>query len=476
MITFMFLLIIVPTCISALLGRITWLVYIFSFSTAFVAASAIEIPSLNFSLQPSFLLAIIIIFATILKFKIIAPRIHKSFLLLQSILIIYLFLLLFSPLLQKMLGMSVKLINPLLPLHAQSDEYHTVHITQLVYFLLFIITSSVVGINIRSTTVVRRILQILLIVGVVSCIWGIFVQFIYSGFLGNDYPYYFFNNSTAFSQGYSQKLWIGPVYIQRICSFAPEPSMYGFYLSILSTLCLILNMKKCYVINPKLQTATLSIFTVTNILSMSSTGLLGVAITYFIGLIYGIYSMIKSARFKSSGMIELFTSIGIFIIPGIITVVGATAFLNLDFDTFLLFYKRISLEKVSSGLGQERFDTIIMGINNIFKTGLLGTGCGSNRTFEFGTTLLLNLGIYGAAFFFFPIFFSIININKLSKKFVHKNKNLFSMASAATAALICAFFLMFVSIPDLTYTYVWLLYSIIIAIPIIVHKEFNQYF
>lgn len=121
----------------------------------------------------------------------------------------------------------------------------------------------------------RLFVRIYLISGVFVSLWG-WMQFSFYLF-GIHYPSQVFNNNASpYASGYDTVL--DTFNILRVSSVALEPSFLARVLVATSAMCLMGLYNKCYIFGKFADTAMLALFTLTIVITTSSTGYLGLAV------------------------------------------------------------------------------------------------------------------------------------------------------------------------------------------------------
>lgn len=123
---------------------------------------------------------------------------------------------------------------------------------------------------------------------------------------------------------------------------------------------------------------------------------------------------------------------------------------NSAFQNMIKTVKQMTIDKLGSGSGQERMKGEKIGFSLLKNSPIVGIGLGSYRTFSLFTNILLNIGVVGLVAFFYILFVVIKPLWKYRKK----EEGIAVILLIAILGTTIAFF---VGVPDLTFTYYWML-------------------
>lgn len=112
--------------------------------------------------------------------------------------------------------------------------------------------------------------------------------------------------------------------------------------------------------------------------------------------------------------------------------------------------KQMTIDKLSSGSGQERMNGEKIGLSLLKYSPIIGIGLGSYRTFSLGTNIVLNMGTVGLISYIYILYVTLKELLKYRKK----EETISVMFLISIIGGTVAFF---VGVPDLTLTYYWML-------------------
>lgn len=437
------------------------LLYMFAATAAFSSATIVEFKGSTFGMPPSFFIGILLILAStirciISKSIIRVGKIQKYFFLSFSIMWLYYLLSLLFPAIFLLSGIEYSLLNPAFDDRNYAGDIPVYTVTQFLYFTFFLVTSFVIMYETRDLYVVKKTVKILLMAALFTVMWGIsFYVLNFAGVI--EYPDWVFNNHPGYAQGFAQRVGILP----RMSSVAQEPSVYGYYLSIMISMVMMLNILGLYVMKPSLQKISCIIMIVTAILTTSTTALLGILVSFLITLMLSIYY----GKFKKSLAYQTKQLVIILVIALGLPLAISTKN-DFDINGVIDTFNQVTFMKAKSGSGEERSESLFHGIGVLLDTYYLGTGFASNRNFDMGSTILSNTGLIGFVFFVFsfsgvlvaPLLKSVVYMRQ-NEKIDDKNK----ITIGLIASLITALVIMFTSIPDFVNMYFWLIVGLLMG-------------
>lgn len=439
----------------------TKLLYLFTAVTPFSAATIVEFKGSTFGMPPSFFIGILLIIALLIKYishrsKICVDGLQKYYYLSFSILWLYSFMSLLLPAVFLLFGNSYSLFNPAFADQNYSGDVPTYTVTQFVYFTFFLATTFAVMIETTNICVAKKSLKIILEVAMFTVIWGI--VFYILNFAGvTEYPHWVFNNHPGYSQGYDQKFSI----LSRMASVAQEPSIYGYFLSIMISMVMTFNVLDFYVLKPATQKIFCFVMIATALMTTSSTAFLGIFISIMMTTLLAIL-----CKVFGKALSYLFKQLVVLSVVGISLFIIIIQKINFDKDAVVDTFYQLTILKATTGSGEERSESFFHGIKVLSDTFYLGSGFGSNRNFDLGSTILANTGIIGLILFMCS-FGGVILISLLkAKKILRLEKNLDDAAKITiglVSALMTALALMFTSVPDYVNMYFWLIIGLLMG-------------
>ncbi|WP_152609784.1 hypothetical protein [Geobacter sp. OR-1] len=356
------------------------------------------------------------------------------------------------PLILVLAGSDYILFNPAFNDQDYSGEIPAYTVTQFIYFTLFMVTSFIVANETEELGIAKRCVSILMKVTIFSIVWGI-ITYVLS-FFGGLYPEWLFNNHPGYSHGFDQRIAI----LRRISSIAQEPSVYGYFLTIMITMVMVFNVLEFYPLKPATQKTLLFIMIITAILTTSTTAFLGIFIAIVLTLLVALAS-----RRLGRALRYLAAQIGIMAVlfAGVfLTVINR---LDLDLAGIVRGINELTVEKLQSESGVERSWSFFHGIQVLIDTYFMGSGFASNRTFDLGSTLLANTGIIGLSLFVVA-FVIVILFPALHLVKYRCNDDISKIMAGLVTALITALILMFVSVPDFVNMYFWLILGMLMGV------------
>lgn len=452
--------------------QIKQLIYLFVLATPFIASSIVIIPGSDFGMQPAYVIAVLLIITSLIKglrtsFKV--ERRTAVYISLTLLCLLYATLSILFPFLHSFLGNQVVTINTGQLMYYAPLRFEMKLVNQLCYFCLFVFTTLIIAQEIKTHHQLITIMQLLILGAVINCLWAILVNVVYTNIFNNEYPYWLFNNNVGFAQGYSQTLFYAGKKFSRICSLAHEPSVLGLHLSIILTLVFFLNFRKIFLFPAKVQKAIFWLLFIVSLISTSTTAIAGI---FFLIAFIGIYIFmtflkghwLTSQQGLTNGFL-FFIQIGLTTVGLIIIVIFAY---NVTLKMIQMIYTMVTVSKMSQS-GSVRFDFALHGIKVLIDTLFIGAGWGSCRTADVGSTLLANIGIIGFILFYLPLLLSAMQCYSLIKKYHTSNFFFAGICIALFFTFLQIQALMLISYPDLTITYVWVIWGIIFALPQIEH-------
>jgi hypothetical protein len=437
------------------------LLYIFVFLTPFVATTIMQKEGSQFGMQPSFFAAALLIaltFLRMIKYPVIITRVQFKFL--WGIILFWLFSLisLNFPTFHLLLNTKTELINPLLTTVAYSSEYQDYTMTQFYYLTFFLLTSLAIMVHVDSYDKLIRVIQTLLMATLFTCLWGLLVRYP-TFFLNRTYPDWIFNNHAGYAQGWDQNF----IFIPRLSSVAPEPSMYGFFLTIVFALLLFMSSYKVYVFRKRYQNLLLLLVLLTSIVTTSSTSYLGIFIVLSIFLALNV----KALRFlKINRRLFIVSRVSLYIaLIMFLLIQMALIYVGIGFEDILSTLQNITINKYQGGSGEDRYQLFIRGISIFVETLGIGTGSGTNRTVDLISTMLANIGLLGMVSFLIMIGGPLLISFRFYRRRLNINYEFAILSLALTASFSSAILLNIVAIPDFIFMYYWLIFGLLLSLP-----------
>jgi hypothetical protein len=312
--------------------------------------------------------------------------------------------------------------------------------------------------------------KVLLASGFVTALWGIFVQFP-SFFLKYQYPFWIFNNHQGYAQAWMGRMRSGLAAIPKISSVAPEASMYAYFAMMVVALLAVLIINKYQLFNKTLQNMIMLSLVVVSWLTTSTTAFAGYG--FLVLLLFALFwNNRKMFSLKIDAKMWFIIKMGLAAALLFVTVfVLVSYFFQINYAQISDIIRLSSYDKLSTGSGQVRFGALLRGVEILFSTYLLGTGWGSNRTTELYSTLLANIGLAGFASFIFLLWLVIKQTLIIARRNQGINDSLSVMSQALLGSFFMSLFLLGISIPDFIYTYFWLIFGLLLALPRIEAKK-----
>jgi len=438
------------------------LLQLFAATTPFSAASIIEFKGSVFGMVPSFYVALLLICVFIInlilgKSKIKVDAVRKYYYLCFASMWLYYLLSLIFPAILLLCGSSYELFNPAFEDKIYSNDIPIYTFTQFVYFTCFLFTSLVIMNETVNTSDVKGLLKIILRMTTFTILWGFFFYILNLTGLA-EYPAWVFNNHPGYAQGFNQKVGL----LSRMSSVAQEPSVYGYFLSIMLSLVMMLNMLDFYVLKQNYQQLLCLLLMAASIMTTSTTAFFGILTSIMMTILLSALcgKFYKAMKYLSKQLLILSA-----IIAGLFFIILNK--FDFDINNFIDIFYFLTFQKGKTGSGEERSESFFHGINVLSDTFYLGSGFASNRNFDIGSTILSNTGIIGLTLFLCSfggvIVFSLVKI-KMSIAQTNEFNDTAKIAMAFVAALMTALILMFISIPDFVNMYFWLILGLLMGV------------
>ncbi len=372
-------------------------------------------------------------------------------------------------------GLSVKYTD--ISGNAQEVKFCKTNITRATILIFIFVNMITLSFTIKTREEIKKLLKIFCISSIFAVIWGL-LQFI-TYYLGIPYPDFLFNNNEYAAQCYDQV----QNNIKRISSIALEPSTFAINLLCFIPFVLGTYLKLTDKIKEKryiIAFIVLVLTTACTILTTSTTTYVGLVIVYGLFGFYILFGSIRNGELdnKKRNFMKMFAvtliSIGV---AGSLCWVSVKIGYKLEtikyievstevedgkdneveephynsaFDNMIATLKQMTVDKLSSGSGQERMEGEKVGLSLLKYSPIIGLGIGSYRTFNLFTNILLNTGIIGIIAFLYILFVVLMALIKYRKK----EEAISIMFIIAIIGTTIAFF---VGVPDLEFTFYWMI-------------------
>jgi hypothetical protein len=443
--------IVLGSLLFLLFTKPTNILYLYIFCLPFTATAILNVYP-NYGLQPGHLMGVILVILWILNFLIrhntiiFSPINYPIFLFgiwaILSLTFPWIFEYQFQVLTQK---------GKITPLH-----FSRYNLTQLMFVLLFIsLIIAQTDIFLRQPQFMQKALKVFVCSGMFVIIWG-WIQF-FMMYFALPYPAWLFNNSKSWIQRYTDT--IGG--IPRICSVFPESSMFShfmaMYLPILFFMSFIHNQ------NSQRVTMTYRFFFVLGLLEVIlSTSTSGIAAFVLMTILL---LFINRPRLKFQFLsIPVITRKYFSFVMAIACLLIVLSVSWLGFSRTHDIFRNVVTQKLSSGSGEDRLYTSILGLRVFFSSFGLGAGWGSMRTTDLGTNLLCQTGIVGFGLFLFA-FIGLIQKTYRDMLILKKRQTSFyPLNQGILIGFLACFGISFLSVPELNHPYMAFIWSIMVVV------------
>lgn len=456
MLTFIGLVTIIITAVNFF--NINKLFYTLVFFMPFSASTIFILQGSKAGMQPAYFIGLIFIFRTLIKYSksIKINQYYKDVTILIFTLVVISTISLLNPLLLDYFGVNYIVFNVI-----DTSNSTIGSLSQFAYFLFFIILLYTVLLFLDSFDKVKQALYVFLLSSTFTVLWAILIHE-GSYIFGFEYPAYIFNNHPGYAQGYTQEIY---GYINRICSVAQEPSIYGYLLSISISILLFSNYNNIYFFRKNVQILILFLHIFTIFLTTSSTAFIGLALVVSIYLIYE-FTKMNFPKINKKLFYSIFFMVSILLTLFLLFNYLVSMYFNFD---LLDLISLLTVNKLDDGSsGDERFGLFLLGINTFMDTYMLGAGFGLNRTVDINSTLLANIGLLGFFSWILLCLYPFFAIKKLYKYCSFEQRQLVLIILFSN---VVSYILMSLSIPDFINLYFWLFFGLLISIPNIILKE-----
>ncbi len=456
--------VLLPLGLFLLLFNRDLLYYIFIFFTPFSASSVLNVPSIQFGMQPAFLLGALCLISLAVDFVRRPLRIAKIFKIQQVFIVtIWLFWLIAlvslaaSIILYIGFDFEYKTFNPGVLEDLGIRKFKLTAFTYLTFFLFLPILTLI---KVDSRKKLLNSLRFFFYSGLFTIIWGLLTQIV-GFFIGMEYPSWLFNNHI----GYIQFAGV-PLYgVPRMNSVAAEPSHQAFFLLIYIAIFVTLWVNKVYIVPRRFFEFSLLLALTGIILTTSTTGI----VTLAFGLIVMTIHLIINKLAINLRFFRLIILVSVVIV--IIIILSLLIIFNSDIpsENFIRFISENTIGKLQSGSGQIRTSAIPLTLEVFLQNPIIGTGWGRNRSFDLATTLLANIGIIGFASYILvmmTIFRIVLRVHQRSH-----DHTLSTIGLSFFYALILALFACFIAIPDFLFLYFWVLLGLAASLLTIYKRE-----
>ncbi|WP_050183308.1 hypothetical protein [Domibacillus robiginosus] len=311
--------------------------------------------------------------------------------------------------------------------------FSTGNVTQLAYllfgYIIYFVTVEYIMSSRDPFKLINQTITVLVAASIVICFIGIYEMI--AKFLNLPYTEIFRNFSGVV------------IYTNyRISSVAHEPSMFAYCIIICAALMCFHNSSNTLLRKNKNKFFLFIILV--GLFSTSTTFLLGFLILLFYASNDYVntkkLNMFASAKFYFSILGIAFSGYWLLNIPFIKEKTVGRAVETLTFSNFS---------------GADRIEKVIHHLDAFTYSPILGLGFGTTRSYDAFTTILCNLGIIGMLIFILYVFTSIRKINKVKRG---SNKDI---AKSLQAAFICWLIMFMISVPEMYFIYLWILFALI---------------
>jgi len=439
------------------------LLHLMVFLSPFTASTIVISEGSRFGMQPAFWFGLLFAFVALAKKNFRSLRFTVAqirFTWLIAIFLLYSGVSLTFPFIQDLIGISPTLINPgMIEEQPSQSGFQIFSLTQFAYLTFYLLVSFCVMIEVRDYEDARSLIRTLIISAIVTVLWGLGVQYS-SFFLGFQYPDWIFNNHPGYSQGFEEHLRIIP----RLSSVAPEPSMFGYFLLIVISLLLTLNLTRDYIYGRLFQKSVLLLLVFAAVIGTSSTAYVGLLL---VGAFLPISSLCAKkfswGQLVAAALIQLkyvvyFT---VFLL-GLVALVGKVL-PHADLEDLVGIMNVVTLGKMDVGSGVDRFAAFLKGLEILVETSFIGTGWGSNSTFDLFSTLLANIGIVGFVLFLGMIGFPLYYCWSWHRR--ARDAYGSALALGLVHSIIIGLALMFLSVPGFIFMFFWIMFGLLLAWP-----------
>lgn len=249
-------------------------------------------------------------------------------------------------------------------------------LTQTGYFVFGIVFAMLVAVENCDPKRFLQSVQTYIFSGVFVSLWAFFQ--LWCNLTGHVYPAFIFNTSMGTSaQLYGERL--GELNLARVSSVAVEPSQLGFAMSLAFVLLLVSLVLARPVFTKWRDISALILVGATLAISTSTTAYLGVALT--LCLVFGVF--IRAGRLSWK-----YAIVGIGGVAG-----GVLALLTVPLVHDLL--NLVILNKLQTGSGMERINSISLGIRYFLQYPILGTSWNAVNSADLVFEFLASLGLLG---------------------------------------------------------------------------------
>ncbi len=459
------------------------LLYIMVFLSTFTATELMHINATTTPIQTFEFTGAIWLLRQFVNFIKSKPKINKEFFKdwvqkfkenkLALAFLIFIIAILLGELALVVTGISVDYID----IHGEPArlKFGMANVTQGIIVTFVFVIMIVLSFKIKTKDEVRDLLRVFCASSVFAIVWGL-LQFI-GFYLGIPYPAFLFNNNIYAEQGYEQIA----NNVKRICSIALEPSTFAVNLICFIPFALgtFLALKERIKTKKYIKTfAVLLLATSCAVLTTSSTTYVGLIAAYGLYGLYILFGYIKNGELDNKGknfLKMLVTTVASIAVAGILCLgfmkvgykIGTIHRIQVEqptqqvtteeppqyesvFQNVLKTLKQMTIDKLTSGSGQERLSGDMIGLEMFRYSPIFGLGFGSYRTFSLFTNILLNAGIVGIIAFFYILFVVV----KALMKYRKQNESvsvMFLISIISTTVAFC------MGVPDLVLTFYWMM-------------------
>jgi hypothetical protein len=439
------------------------LFYTFIFFVPFSASTVLNVDSLvRFGLQPGYF------FALLWFLKISISSLYSNKLHFPSLSFVYLYpIIIFWFIALVSLSMPIILEGNVLVHYPWTEGWYFTrlelqggHFTQFLYLTFVVLVVISICIEVRTREKLYKAIRILLISGTVVSLLGLWQSL--GDHFGVPFPAGIFSNNIKFYLGYEQVAFEAVSGFNRMSSVAPEPSILASYFLWIFPLFFMLMVRKDTAVKVKklYMYLTLFLFFISLVLTLSTTALAGIIFNFFLLLGY-----VDNGGFLKLGVIKKRFRL-LFYLVMFVCLVAFTAWavgssLGINFSMLKDLFINLTINKTKNLSGIERSEGVAQGINIFLQYPLLGVGWGSNRTFDFSTTILSNTGALGFAAFVFFIVNLLIKLSRIARYSGYVSYR--NLATAFSVSIISGMFSLFTASPDIIFLVIWTILGLTIA-------------
>jgi len=416
--------VLIPIGIIMLFFNTEYLLLGVVFFSGFTGSSVANFESISFSLQPSFYFGMLFI----IKYVICILLRNKKLVIPNKFLMLFVCLSFISLIMPILLEYrDVKVLSP--DSIITNVKFRLQNVTQFLYlffcFLLYWMTKDYIGSDYEK---ILRLIKVFLYGGIIVCLLGLYQEIAY--ILGMPFDVWFRSGVHGNVQPYGNFV--------RVYSVTQEPSMLAMYLAPLLALVFFIN-KKIF----KYKLMLIAMLIITGILSTSTTFVVGICV-FAILLIYD--KVLKPYYNVQDVKVLKYFGISLFVF----FITCSFAFMISPQIKYLLTTSILEKFSGTNVSGSERLTSFIHHLKVGLNYPLLGVGFGAARSKDLFTTLLANVGVFCTSLLIIYFISMRYRLNRVRDYKVRQFSQGFSYY------LTIIFIVMFISVPELYFLYVWI--------------------